>query len=233
MFNVFVAKCFNVCVITLELSEENDLQFGQERKGVFPKKNPSPQSLKSLLHGRLAQQKSRRSDDGFDPKVEVLLTDIIEESPTNNSSVHHSEDLGTEDPLILAGTPLKSTSIRQIAFMDTPLKPRPLLGLQTSSSSCSWLIPDTVNTPVKVSHQSPDTFNTPVKASQSPDLFRNTPLASYGNFEEHSVTMVASQSPKDLESDTQAAFLLSTPPRQQPKDFHGLFANGRFVFANS
>ena len=219
MFDVFVAKCFHVCVITLEFSEENDSQIGRERKGVFLKKNPSPQSLKSLLHGRLAQQKSRRSDDGFDPQVEVLLTDIIEESPTKNSSIHHSEDLGTEDPLILAGTPLKSTSIRQIAFMDTPLKHCPPLGLRTPSSSRSCLIPDTLSTPVK--------------ASQSPDLFRNTPLTSYGSLEENSVTMVASEFPKDLESDTQAAFLLSTPPRQQPQDFHGLFANGRFVLANS
>ena len=86
----------------------------------FVKKDPSPETLKALLHGRLALRGRRATQSqNSDPQVERLLTDIIKESPPKNSSLDQSP---SEDPLVIACTPLRSSMPKQSLLLDTPLR---------------------------------------------------------------------------------------------------------------
>ena len=86
------------------------------------KKDPSPESVKALLHGRLALRgkKTVQPPQSADPHVEQLITDIIEESPSKNSSLDQSL---SEDPMVVIScTPLRTSRPKQALLLDTPLK---------------------------------------------------------------------------------------------------------------
>ena len=86
------------------------------------KKDPSPESVKALLHGRLALRgkKTVQPPQSADPHVEQLITDIIEESPSKNSSLDQSL---SEDPMVVIScTPLRTSRPKLALLLDTPLK---------------------------------------------------------------------------------------------------------------
>ena len=92
------------------------------------KKDPSPESLKALLHGRLTRRGQRvvQPPRSTDPRVEQLITDITDESPSKNSSLDQSL---SEDPLVaIACTPLRTSRPKQASLLDTPLKVGAVMG---------------------------------------------------------------------------------------------------------
>lgn len=115
--------CFSPKYIELPRGTSQGREGSPVAEGkLFVKKDPSPESVKALLHGRLALRGKRvlQPSQSTDPQVEKLITDIIDESPSKNSSLDQS--LSEETPVVIACTPLRTSRPKQALLLDTPLK---------------------------------------------------------------------------------------------------------------